>query len=207
MEHSQSTPDVKALAIQVVSKVRPIVGISPPNWLAPDYTPYGWDDDRLLHLERTRDQLEAEGFEYLGSGNFSVTYAHRDYPERVLKIAINPDTAGAAWWQYCMDHLGPHIPKVYAVGKLGNDKYSSRVDFVWMKRYTGGGGDRYDLSRAFSEQSLGVQPCLPENLHEQMRGICEVMEVAEQFGCADLHDGNLMFDPDTNNWVVMDPVF
>ena len=203
MHPSTSTPDVKALAVKVARVALPLIGRRRPDPLNPSYKPWGKTDQQLYELQLVRDQLQEEGFQYLGNGAFSVAYTHVDYPDRVLKIAIHPDSAAASWWKYCAENPGPHKPVVYVVGALGNDSLASRVDFAWMKRYEPGDyGTREKLVEAYS---CGRD--LPDVLIPQIEGIAEVMCEAEDFGHEDLHAGNLMQDQDTGNWIVMDPVY
>lgn len=204
----------RALAIKVAQVALPLIGRHRPDLLNPCYKPWDETDRRLDDLQLVRDQLEQEGFEFLGNGAFSVAYAHKDHPGRVLKIAIAPDSAAAEWWAYCARHPGKHKPQVFAVGALGNASLSSRVDFVWMKRYTTGDSDtRYAMTDAFMEFVMRgtcggdrYRSFCPDE-RQQLSGIIDVMRAAEQFGSEDLHAGNLMYDPDNDEWIVMDPVY
>lgn len=194
MQPSTSTPDVKALAAAVAGKVLPFKVHN--YFLEPSYNykPYGWDESKWNALRLVREQLNMEGFQFLGNGAFSVAYTHVDFPDRVLKINLKPDAASVQWWQHCLDHPGEGIPEVYATGKLGQG--DNQVPFVWMKRYTK--GDEQERSALCA--LYGCEGDVPDY-------IVRVMDVAEQYGRPDLHEGNIMWCEDTQRWVIIDPVY
>lgn len=177
-----------------------------------------WPDGELGQNQRVAaqgivDQLTLEGFELLGSGMFSLALTHPDWPERVLKIEFGCEQSGSnavRYWDMCLKwklrgKTNVHLPEVYATGKLVGS--GARCPFVWMKRYSVGDWSLRD--KVCSAYRYGRLDDLPEHMQHAVNpgDFYDLMEAVECFGKVDLHDENVMFDPDRNLIIITDPVW
>lgn len=168
------------------------------------------------HHESLVAQLKREGYEWLGTGAFSICLTHPDWPDRVLKIEVGEaddgNTSNAPkFWQLCLEYKlrgtpNVHMPEVYATGQLKRADDES-ANFVWMKRYEPGESScRHQITYA---SNYGTLHDLPIHLADtvDVDQWDAVLEAASALGNDDLHSDNIMWDQDTQRWIITDPIF
>lgn len=131
--------------------------------------------------------LEAEGWELLGGGAYSVALTHPVMEGKVLKVCLLDDDTSTLWWDFCAQNQGrPYVPVQYLHGKILG------LPFVIMDRleldqdravyFTQGYADEWDDDYA------------------------ELVAEAEGLGHLDLHDENIMFHPVYGTPFLTDPI-
>lgn len=131
---------------------------------------------------------------YLGNGAYGVAAsAHlSDGREIVLKLA-GRSIDGYPWWaEHCKDNPAKHLPEVYYTARVG------ALHVTAMKRYEPMGAD-HEMKVRHVNTGYDTGSTLA----------CAVAETAQLIrshsGSLDMHLGNYMCDPETDEIVITDP--
>ncbi len=151
------------------------------------------------------------GWTRSGSGFFSVVYKHADYPQYVVKLSgcagfgdgEVPDMSRQDCWPtfaiHCMVNPHPHLPAVYAVEPVSSTLTFGILELLWPANKS---SEDYDELRLTWRLVLNrEQPAMGE-----CRWMWPIVRMAANNSFKiDLHSGNVMLRPDTNELVMTDP--
>lgn len=150
--------------------------------------------------------LESFGWMLEGHGYFSVAFSQGGY---VLKVGLRVNDAYPNYAMWCRRHQGlPGVPRMYAM------KVESHCYGVLMKKY----------QSVHSSPLPAIECCgilrdaiedLPLPSMRQMvdAGVIDTVKTAREIGryfrdmvSFDTHAGNFLYDPDTRQIIISDPV-
>lgn len=172
---------------------------------------------KLFMLRRTKWRKDARcdygatwlnGWQKLGSGYYGEAWEHQDHPGFVVKISgvsgwgydtpgMCKDDAKDDIWQdfaeVCMQHPHPNLPRIMHFERMG------RLAWAIMPTY-----ERY---------CEGTYEPVVENFKAVMRQqrvaeawMLPMVELARQpYVAVDLHDENVMLDPESGEVIITDP--
>lgn len=169
-------------------------------------------EDREYRITCTR--MEGHGFRSLGSGNYGRAFAHDEIPGWVIKLSGRVDgDSFPAYVYWCIANPMPNVPEYH----FPVFSESRELFMVMMPQYT-------DLSTAIDSGWMEGTPDVKEyeaarkgiyghalpkesadfvGAWEAGRAIGEFFEGLVQF---DMHSGNVMRDPLTDNLIITDPI-
>lgn len=144
------------------------------------------------------------GWTLIGTGHFGEAWVHDEHPDLVLKISGPAGWGGGyrayvgdightrydAWpvyARYCMQNPGLHLPKIYHL-----EQVSRGIAWGVMPRYNDGDTIARDAAR--------------RALRGGSHGLAGVRQMRDAMGLSvDVHEGNVMRCPETNDWILTDP--
>lgn len=153
--------------------------------------------------------LQDVGFKLLGSGYFSAAFEHELLPQRVIKVGFKVEDSGATYAAWCRQNQHLYgIPKIHDLQRHDScytvvlDKlieYDSCEKQEW-----------HDDLYTFAENILMDRPYIDRPWDDKAEALKVTMQEMRKFflGMAsfDLHSGNVMIDPKTNDLIITDPV-
>lgn len=160
------------------------------------------------------EMLAEAGFTVLGNGYFSIVFKHDDAPGTAFKLSLKPTDSYVAFAMYCRQHPGKHLPEIRCMirGVEGQvialkeyQHYSIGAAKYGLKEFP---RHAYRLLRNWYESNTirggarGVNR-FPRSLEDALCRIGEFFDGAAEF---DLHSDNVMYDPDSCEFIITDPV-
>lgn len=214
--------DIKNLSINLLDQRQPvlvklmadIVNVETRNGTLTDkhYYPKGQS-----YWDFLSDALEEAGFEFLGSGYFSVVYKHHLLPGKVLKVGLKKEDSAAAYVAFCRMHEGREgIPVIHDVQRFEGcyivvlDELIPIGPSDW---YVNKMGELITYAIEYGEDAYrkSVNSYLQEReVTVEFQGLLFTCRMIHDFfnGIAtfDMHHGNAMINPKTGRIVITDPV-
>lgn len=158
------------------------------------------DAEIAAEIERVADELVAEGWEAVGSGCYSLVLKHPDMPGKVLKLVITDD-ASPLWVEYCAARQGqPFVPVIHSYGEVLGFPFAVMDELV------------EDPNRAAFFVDMADEVMYARHHGNYTRDSFEYPEFADlvadayDMGDLDIHNGNIMFHPDTGEAFLTDPI-
>lgn len=160
------------------------------------------------------EMLAEAGFTVLGNGYFSIVFNHADAPGTAFKLSLKTTDSYVAFAMYCRQHPGMHLPEIrcmirgvegqvialkeYQHYNVGAEAHGLRefphnaAGFLWRWHEADKvRGDNRHLNH------------FPRSLEDALCRIGEFFDGAAEF---DLHSDNIMYDPDSCEFIITDPV-
>ena len=138
-------------------------------------------------------------WELVGGGYFSGVVRHAGFPGVVFKISMRPDDAYKAYALWVRQNPGKHFPVIYSIHHVGD------VAVYALKEY-----DHITMLPDFSTWEFLDRERMHRPNHVYRRSLCSAVCSVRKFfkGVAqlDIHGENLMFDPETKQVIITDPV-
>ena len=177
-----------------VEYVAPYAFVDKPNELVAKR-----DVQRLAQACLNAFCADHECWQFVGGGYFSGVVRHVGFPGVVFKISMRPDDAYKAYALWVRQNPGKHFPVIYAIHHVED------VAVYALKEYRPlfmlPDFDTWD----FLEREATHRPN-----HVYRRSLCSAVGSVRKFfkGVAkiDIHGENLMFDPETKQVIITDPV-
>lgn len=175
-----------------------------------------WTDNKAAPRGQTYwnelfSSLQGLGFEFLGSGYFSIAVAHPALSERVLKVGLKKEDSAAAYTAWCRMNQGrAGVPNVHAT------KRSTGCYVVVLDELFPLDTDKLREFRGFRAAAAGVHnlhfvvpPTASQADTDKLNALYETGKSIREFfkGLAtfDLHTENVMVDK-KGNVIITDPV-
>lgn len=144
--------------------------------------------------------LEKKGFKRLGSGAFSVVYAHPS-SDRVIKVTRTLDNwIDYAMWAAKEGYAGTFAPKVYSFKKFTKDRdflvsvverMDKTISWVGEEKDTAMVGNLLKLYAKYDNTLAG---CFLDEIAPGFASFTQ--RLTQEFGTLDIHDGNIMVRKD-----------
>lgn len=158
-----------------------------------------WDTQTLAQACLDAFREDHECWEFVGGGYFSGVVRHIGFPGVVFKISMRPDDAYKAYALWVRQNPGKHFPVIYSIHHVGD------VAVYALKEY-----DHITMLPDFSTWEFLDRERMHRPNHVYRRSLCSAVGSVRKFfkGVAqlDIHGENLMFDPETKQVIITDPV-
>lgn len=165
-----------------------------------------WKHDGLLGFLDMARKLRDMGFMYCGHGYFSSVFQHAATPGVVYKLSMRTDDAYAAFALWARANPNPNAPVFHDIQR------GRRAVVFAIKEYMpfGVAQSRGQLPLSFMPHILmdRVRENKPNTLYRRnlVKYLREISKFFKGVAQIDIHEENLMFDPDSKRVIVTDPV-
>lgn len=165
----------------------------------PEQSSATWDTQKLAQACMDAFHADLEYWQYVGGGCFSGVVRHIRFPGVVFKISMRPDDAYKAYALWVRQNPGKHFPVIYAIHHIGDVAVYALKEYLPLVRLPD--FNTWD----FLEREATHRPN-----HLYRRSLCSAVSSVRKFfkGVAkiDIHGENLMFDHETKQVIITDPV-
>lgn len=165
----------------------------------PNQSQARWDTQKLAQACLDAFSAGSEYWQFVGGGYFSGVVRHVGFPGVVFKISMRPDDAYKAYALWVRQNPGKHFPVIYSIHHIGD------VAVYALKEYRPLAMLPDFNTWNFLEREKEHRPN-----HVYRRSLCSAVSSVRKFfkGVAklDIHGKNLMFDPETKQVIITDPV-
>lgn len=184
-----------------------------PSWVSPR------EHTTCCRYQMMPRMLVDAGFYIIGRGHFSVVLGHEDQPDTAFKLSLKPEDSYVAYAMYCRQNPGLHLPEIrcmiraregqiiaikrYATFFEGIQTMPGSVEFPhasynFMQYWRDAEINRRDYAVAIERN-----PIFTTSYINALVAIGQHFDGAATF---DLHSDNLMYDVDTDRFIITDPV-
>ena len=165
----------------------------------PDESRAKWDTHKLAQACLNAFWADNEYLEFVGGGYFSGVVRHIGFPGVVFKISMRPDDAYKAYALWVRQNPGKHFPVIYSIHHIGD------VAVYALKEYR-----PLSMLQDFNTWDFIERAATHRPNRVYRRSLCSAVCSVRKFfkGVAriDIHGENLMFDPETKQVIITDPV-
>lgn len=177
------------------------------------HTRWGVHANTASRLHVMYGHILGAGFEFAGHGHFSVAFRHPDTPGVVYKLSMRTDDAYAAYalWVRASEP-NPHAPVIYDIQRGDNAIAFALKEYVplHVAKLRGQVSYYFDVYKledvARGRRTVGVMSMVYPYPPALLKFASSVGDYFKGAARVDIHVENVMYDPDTGNIIITDPV-
>lgn len=170
-----------------------------------EYEP-GYRHENIKHMMRVSRAIAALGFTVINYGYFSTVFKHPDAPEVVFKLSMRTDDAYAAFALWARNAPDEHAPVFYDMQRGKQSVAFAIKEYISISQAQIMGY----LPQHFSSWDLVGRSHRYESNSTYRQSLVQYVKSIMKFfhgvATVDIYGDNLMYDPETKQVIVTDPV-